>query len=42
MTTTCDNCNKEIDLKEAVREYCGCGCSDYFCNEACQAEFINK
>jgi len=42
MKTTCDNCNKSIEIKTAVKERCGCGCHNYFCDEQCQQEFRNR
>ena len=40
-TTTCDNCEKTILTKTAIKEPCGCGCHDYFCDEECQQEYID-
>jgi len=40
--TTCDNCETKINIKEAIKEYCGCGCNNYFCDENCQQEFRDK
>ena len=44
MKVICEYCGAEFEFDKAIsiKEYCGCGCNDYFCDTDCQQKYIDE